>query len=361
MQLLKFTPSVDVPLVRQFLESKAKKSANTAMTYSSALSSFRRFLVKQYPQYDIETIVYAVQKQEVDLYKLFDDYVTYLPNKGQTPSVYAAAVKKYFAYYDVYIIPEKFKNRVTLPAVRQEYMPPLERDDLRKILLAITNRRLKAFCLCKASAGFRAVEGLSIQNKNLTFFDDCTHVYMKAQYSKNKLPREIYIAPEGTEELKRLIRFKYDTIDYEKAMKQHPDDYAFLTHNDFAKPRIIYNNFLDAFHNVLSSIGMYHRTHSDRYRHDITLHSLRAFVMTTIEDNTSANFADYILGHRKSTYYRHKEPERRKLYIEKCVEHLTFFDIERVERKVSELSRKNEEMLSNYDILMDALKKKGLL
>lgn len=105
-----------------------------------------------------------------------------------------AAIRGYLGYYDIDIIEQKFKNKVTMPKNRKEDERPLDSADIRQIILAITNRRLRAYCLVLASGGMRAVEALAIQLKNIDFSRQPTKIYMKDQYSKNRLPREIYIS-----------------------------------------------------------------------------------------------------------------------------------------------------------------------
>lgn len=113
---------------------------------------------------------------------------------ASTIQTYMAAIRGYLGYYDIDIIEQKFKNKVTMPKNRKEDERPLDSADIRQIILAITNRRLRAYCLVLASGGMRAVEALAIQLKNIDFSRQPTKIYMKDQYSKNRLPREIYIS-----------------------------------------------------------------------------------------------------------------------------------------------------------------------
>jgi integrase len=227
-------------------------------------------------------------------------------------------LRSYFAYYDIDIIPQKFKNKVTLPSNRKEDEQPLDLEDVRKILLGISNRRLKAYCFIMATGGPRAVEALAIRHKDIDFSARPTKIYMQAKYSKNKLPREIYITDEATEYLKHWLDFKYD------GKQPEPGDLIFAVLKQ-STPRGMYRNVEDQFQQVLNTIGMGQRKEGQK-RHVITLHSFRRFAKTVIEDQTSHSYSEYILGHKKSVYYGKKEPERRQLYIDRCMRHLTFLD-----------------------------------
>jgi len=82
-------------------------------------------------------------------------------DKSITPTsikLYLASIRSYFAYYDVDIIPSKFKRKVKLPKVYREDEEPLDVSDIRKILLSCNNRRLKPYLLVLASGGMRTVE-----------------------------------------------------------------------------------------------------------------------------------------------------------------------------------------------------------
>jgi integrase len=65
------------------------------------------------------------------------------------------AIRSYFQYYDIDINPAKFRRKVRLPKVAREDEQPVDAMDIRKILLACNNRRLKAYILVLASGGMR--------------------------------------------------------------------------------------------------------------------------------------------------------------------------------------------------------------
>jgi integrase len=58
---------------------------------------------------------------------------------------------------------------------------PFDAQDIRQILLAITNRRLRAYCLLLASGGMRATEALAIQLEDIDFTTYPTRIYMKVK------------------------------------------------------------------------------------------------------------------------------------------------------------------------------------
>jgi integrase len=72
--------------------------------------------------------------------------------------LYTTAVRSYLSYYDIDIVPSKFKRRVRLPKNHREDEEPLDAADIRRILLACNNRRIKAYLLVLASGGMRTAE-----------------------------------------------------------------------------------------------------------------------------------------------------------------------------------------------------------
>ena len=109
---------------------------------------------------------------KVNIYELFDSFVSYiLATKPQiTPNslaLYIAALRSYFAFYDIDIIPSKFRRKVKMPKLYREDEEPLDSSDIRKILLNCSNRRLKSYLLILASGGMRAVEATAIRLKDI--------------------------------------------------------------------------------------------------------------------------------------------------------------------------------------------------
>jgi integrase len=118
------------------------------------------------------------------------------------------SIRSYFAYYDVDVIPTKFKRKVKMPKSYRE--EPLDTLDIRKILLACNNRRLKTYLLVLASGGMRAVEGLAIRIKDIDFSVNPTKIHIRKEYAKTKVARDIYISNEATHYLNQWLDWKYN-------------------------------------------------------------------------------------------------------------------------------------------------------
>lgn len=73
---------------------------------------------------------------------------------------------------------------------------------------------------------------------------------------------------------------------------------------------------------------------------------------STITDLAGKDYAEWFLGHAKSSYYTKKEPERREIYATKCMKYLTFLDYTLLEAR----GRSTETSLQEKDREIQALK-----
>jgi hypothetical protein len=171
---------IDFPKVRTFLESVARGSKNSKASYEIGLKHLQCFLNSissnnnnnnnnnnsandYYSRYDIETILLALQSNKLNVYELLDNFVSFLMNMPHQPPIaptsialYVYAVRSYLQYHDIDINPSKFRRRVRLPKVPREDERPIDANDVRNILLACNNRRLKAYILVLASGKFNS-------------------------------------------------------------------------------------------------------------------------------------------------------------------------------------------------------------
>ena len=198
-----------------FLKSISRKSVRTEKVYTTGLNHLSNFIKVSYPNYDIDSIIDAMLQNKINVYQLLDNFISYVQSikEGITAnslSVYVAGLRSYFSYYDIDIIPSKFKRKVFLPKIPREDEQALDSSDIRKILLNCSNRRLKTYLLILASGGMCTVEALAIRNKDIDFDSNPTRIHLRKEFSKVKIGRDIYISDEATEYLKNWLDFKYN-------------------------------------------------------------------------------------------------------------------------------------------------------
>ena len=92
------------------------------------------------------------------------------------------------------------------------------------------------------------------------------------------------------------------------------------------------------------------REDGNETRREITLHSFRRFVKTTISDLGYADYSEWFIGHSGSTYWRKKDNEKAEIF-KKIEPYLTFLNVPQLERQGADLQTKIEELqLINHSL-----------
>jgi len=345
--------------VGRFLESTSRQSQKSAEIYGIGLSRFAKFLELK-GKYTLNSVIEALIKQEVNLYILLEDFVDYLTSADaevphtkldgrklspRTIQTYVNAVRSYLAYYDIDIIPSKFKRRVKIPRIQRYDEEPIDATDIRNILNSVNSERLKAFLLVLASGGVRAMEAVAIRYKDIDFSTRPTKIHIRPEFSKTRIGRDIYVSDEATKYLNVWIdyRFRDRKRRSRPKYKIKDNDLVFQTvNNKDVSLRYIYHSILRDFNEVLALIDMNERKEG-MLRRKITLHSFRRFVKTVLSTQVSQDYSEFYLGHARSTYWQMKEPERSKIYADKCMDYLTFLDYSALESKGKSVESKLEQ------------------
>ena len=90
-------------------------------------------------------------------------------------------------------------------------------------------------------------------------------------------------------------------------------------------------------------MGKGDREDGNEQRRQITLHSFRRFVKTTISDLGYADYSEYFIGHSGSTYWRKKDSEKAEIF-RKIEPYLTFLNVHQLERQGADIQTKVEEL-----------------
>jgi integrase len=310
-----------------FLSSVLRNSYKTKLSYQSALNHFQRFLQEKYPPYNIESILIPFTRNEIDIYVVFEQFISYILTdcahlSPKSIKLYVMGVRSYLAYHDIEIMPSKFRRKVRMPKLYREDEQPIDAEDIRKILLSCNNRRLKSYLLVLASGAMRAGELLATRVRDYDFSVSPTKVHIRKEYSKTGVARDIYISDEATNYLKQWLDWKYNNE--ERPRKPNPDDLVFaMRHN--TNPYGIYPKIIDEFQKLLAIVGLDERKEGSK-RRKITLHSLRRHCKGIISNQVNQDYSEWFLGHSRSPYYTLKEAERRTIYSTKVIKYLTFLD-----------------------------------
>ena len=232
---------------------------------------------------------------------------------------YLASVRSYFQNYDIEISTLRFKHKVRIPKTPKGEEQPINASDIRKILKATNNRRLKAYLLVLASSGLRATEAITLRLKDFDFESILTRIHVRPEFAKTRVEWFVFISNEATEAVKQWIDFNRKR-DYESELRiKSPNDIVFTIKKQPIRPGFV------EFNRILRTVGLEVRKDGMKFR-KITLHSFRRYVYTTISDQVGKNYAEHWLGH--ATSGETKETEKRNIYAEQCMKYLTFLDFE---------------------------------
>ena len=89
-----------------------------------------------------------------------------------------------------------------MPKAIRRNKKALTKDDLRDIILACSDVRLKTYVMFLAFTGMRAVETLSIRPKDMNLDSNPARVYIRGEFTKTRQDRYVYLTSEMTQQLK---------------------------------------------------------------------------------------------------------------------------------------------------------------
>ena len=222
----------------------------------------------------------------------------------------------------------------------------------------------------------RAGEALSIRIKDLDLHSKPVKLFIRGEYTKTRTDRSIFLTDEAAHQLKSWIDYKYrnrricyrgkqgeKTITEYRTPIRKDTDLIFAVHQDVDRPNYLwlYKDLLKSFQMTLNRSGKGSREDGNERRRQITPHSFRRFVKTTISDLGYADYSEYFIGHAGSTYWRKKDSEMAELF-HKIEPYLTFLNIHQLERqgaviqtKIDELEQLNESMRDRDKMKDDAI------
>ena len=278
---------------------------------------------------------------------------------------YVITIKNFLEYSDIDISPRKFKLKVRLPKVIRKNKEALSKEDIVDILNACSDIRLKTYVMFLAAGGFRAVEALSIRIKDLDLESKPARVFVRGEYTKTKTDRVVFLTEEVTEQLRSWLGYKYrkrrvcykgeknnqnnnqknKTITEYRTPDRKENDLVFAVYQNTRMPNPdgIYDDIAKSFAKTLDRMGKGEREDGNENRRQITLHSFRRFVKTTISDLGYSDFSEYFIGHSGSTYWRKKDSEKADIF-HKVEPYLTFLNVHQLERQGADIQSKVEEL-----------------
>lgn len=344
--------------VNTFLGSIGRNSKSSKRTYGTGLAHFAEFLKPRNQTPD--TVIPLLAKGKINVYELLDQFVSYLTKQNiavKSLDLYMASVRSFLMYYDIDIVPSKFRRRVKMPKSYPDPEEPLSLSDIRDLLEFCNNTRLTCYLLLLVSSGLRPMEAASLRLKDVDFTTIPTRLNIRKEITKTKRGRVVYCSDEATTHLKKLLQFRKNEM--------QPDTLIFSVRKDAKAPETIYVKMLLQFEKLQAIADKDQRKENSK-RHKITLHSFRRTAFSIINEQTNSEFAHYYLGHSHSVYFNHPEKERREIYRTKCMPFLTIYQetrdntienaLREKDKAISQLTKQMKEMEQHQKEVSDILK-----
>jgi integrase len=348
-------------MVSKYLTNVAVVNESTAQKYSERLKKFGKFVFDNYGL-EIQNLLIKIKKTKMDPYDLLSRYILYLKqesNNSIAPNSlknHVTTIKNFLEYSDIDISPRKFKLKIRLPKIVRKNKEALSKEDVVDILNACSDIRLKTYVMFLAAGGFRAVEALSVRVKDLDLESKPSHVFVRGEYTKTRADRIVFLTEEVTQQLRSWLSYKYrkrrvchnedgSTITEYRTPSREETDLLFAVYQTkrMPNPDGIYDDIAKSFAKTLDRMGRGEREDSNQNRRQITLHSFRRFVKTTISDLGYFDFSEYFIGHSGSTYWRKKDSEKAEIFL-KIEPYLTFLNVHQLERQGADIQSKIEEL-----------------
>jgi integrase len=334
---------------------------STAHEYLMRLNSFRNFvLVSHNGRLTVDEIVTKIRKGSEDPYTVIRNYAAFLQQtnniSNSTLKYRIVTLKNFLEFYDVDISPRKFKLKVKLPKVVRKSKEALSKEDIMNILNACSDIRLKTYLMLLASTGMRPVEALSIRVKDLDLKSNPSRLFVRGEYTKTRSDRTIFLTQELNNQLSSWLAYRYrrrricysekgKTVTQYRTPSMKDSDLVFSVHRSSGNPNpaSLYVELRTSFAKTLDRMGKGAREDGNERRREITLHSFRRFVKTTISDLGYQDFSEYFIGHSGSTYWTKKESEKAEIF-RKIEPYLTFLNVHQLERQGADIQSKIEKL-----------------
>jgi integrase len=358
---------LNLPTVRNYFENTNIMNKSTAVEYLNRLRIFNAFLYKEYDGITIEILLEKIKDGTIDTYSILSKYGANQKNcniSSITIKQRVVTVKNFFEYHDTEVSPRKFKLKVRLPKIIRKNKEAISKEDIADILNHCSDIKLKTYVMLLAATGMRATEALHIRVKDIDFDNKPATIYVRRENTKTKADRTVFLTEEVANQLNTWLKYKYRTRRVCHQIKDEKENINKKTINEYKTPdikktdllfastyngnlapdpRSLYNDLLSSFAKTLDRMGKGEREDNNDRRRQITLHSFRRFVKSTISDLGYSDYSEWFIGHSGSTYYRKKESEKIEIF-RKIEPYLTFLNVYQLERQGADIQSKIEEL-----------------
>ena len=236
-------------------------------------------------------------------YDLLQELIEYMKNK-----ISPGVVRNYFDNIFTYLLlngaPLDYtqkKLRLKFPRIARKKFEGLDRPQIITILNSCSPN-FKAYISGLVGGGFRESE-LGQTTPDMFLFNEYpVRVKIPAEIAKFSIQRETFLPPIASRRIKELIETK--AIPKDKTIFSKEWNQSIL--QDFTK----------YFAKIRTRTGLDTPGRQKQQQNDITLHSFRAYFITTFTNNGLESFGHALSGHTRymETYYRNSLQQRQRIY-----------------------------------------------
>lgn len=328
---------------QKFLDSVEGMEHNTIKDYKTKIKRFSDFCDDSLKT-KLDDVVRETKDGKIDKYDLLNDYKRYLVKKEKKTNNLKALIKKartFLEFHDIEYSDKLFRNKIRLPRSVRKEKTPIAKLTIREIVVKAPNPYLRGLLLLVAATGMRPIEAVSIRHKDLDLDGNPGRVTIRAEYTKMKKDRYVFLTREVVSVIKELLAFKHrertlacrrkDGSYYNVQLKpkMRPDDLLFAIYRrdetrKLPKVQSLYTMYNNSLNDHLETIGK-DEFEDDGKRHKITEYTLRRYVKSAISNLGFADFSEWLIGHEGSMYWNVEDGEKVKVF-RKVEEALTFLD-----------------------------------
>lgn len=194
--------------IRKYLDSVyvLSHSISTVASYRNAIKRFQAFL-KENNSCNEQEIIQKLKENSVNVAQLLKEFVIYLDKNGYKPAsitMWLGAVKGFLRHCGVKIYSEDLKGIVRVPKPTRTREIPLTKELLVKSLHSVP-LRLQCVILVAISSGMRIGEIVQLRLSDIDFETKPTTINIRAETTKTKEARTVFISQEVTSCLKQYL------------------------------------------------------------------------------------------------------------------------------------------------------------
>lgn len=274
----------------------------TVNNWKKAFKKFDEYLTQtgQTEEYFIKRL------NELEVYERYNhlqDLIDFIKHttRPHTTRNYFTMLFKYLLMQGVALDYTQKRIRLKLPRIIQQRFEGLDRENIFK-LLGYASENFSLYMRTLAGLGTRETEGVLLMPYMFKFEENPVRVLLPAQITKLKAPRETFCPPKLSYDLQAII------------LKKQLGKYDYIYTKKYY-PKII-EDFDKVFGTIRDKAGLGTKNRAKWQQNDITLHSLRAYFITTFTDHGLDSFGHALAGHTKdlSVYFRKSLKSRQETY-----------------------------------------------